>query len=79
MLIYHITNNQLVCTQVVMGFTTQVSHFNKKLEDVPAIHLDSVKELRNGGKVYVTGATYATSKYEGRFEDRQAFEHYLNK
>jgi len=74
MLIYHQTNHKIQCTQVIIGANnSQISHS----EHVWEKHQKNVKELRNNGKVFVTGATHNGAVYEGMFEDRKKYQHYL--
>jgi len=79
MLIYHITNEQLYCTEVLTGIgKSGVNHFKKSgINDCLEKHRKGVSELRSGGKVFVTGGTYVGSVYNGKFEDRASFKHYL--
>jgi len=80
MLIYHITDNQLYCTEVLMGGISKsnIHHFKKSSpDDCWEVHRDGVSELRNNGKIFVTGGTYVGAIYEGKFEDRAGFHHYI--
>jgi len=76
MLIYHITDERVQCAQVILGAGTfYVSHEYSIHEN----HLCAVNQLRNNGKVFVTGDTYDGTVYEGTFEDRSKYQKYLDK
>lgn len=80
MLIYHKTDNKLMVTQVMTGISKSgVSHFEKRVEDVPESHLTGVRDLSNNGNVFVTGGTYKGAIYKGKFELRKSFKHLLDK
>jgi len=76
MLIYHITNNTLYVTEVMIGsIKSSVNKF--KVKNIPEKHVKNISELRNNGLVYVTGGTYASANYDGKFEPRKMFRGYL--
>ena len=75
MLIYHMTDNKVKCTEVILGAgKSSVKHGNYVWKK----HQDSVNELRNNGRVFVTGATHLGGCYDGMFEDREKYNHYID-
>lgn len=74
MLVYHKTNNEVICTQVTLGASiSDVTHGSFIWEK----HRDAVDKLINDGDVWVTGGTYASSVYSGKLEPREMFTHYI--
>ena len=75
MLIYHVTDDKLQCVQVTLGAgkpSVQHGIFVRRK------HLEKVNELRNNGKVFVTGGTHCGAVYDGSFEDRKKYQHYID-
>jgi hypothetical protein len=76
MLIYHITNNKLVCTQVMSGFSgSKVSHGTHVWEK----HQSMIDELKNDGDILITGATFVGAVYSGSYHKRENFTRYIEK
>ena len=74
MLIYHKTNEKIMTTQVMVGFGySSVIHGSHVWEK----HQENVDKLENNGDVFVTGGTYASAIYDGKFEPREMFNHYI--
>jgi len=75
MLIYHITDEKVQCTQVILGAgKSSVQHGTTVHEK----HQSKVNELRNNGKVFVTGDTSYGAVYEGMFADREKYQYFLD-
>jgi len=75
MLIYHKTNNKIVCTQVIMGSgKSNISHGSYIWDK----HKKMVDKLENNGDVFVTGGTFIGAVYEGAFYERANFKKYIN-
>lgn len=75
MLIYSKDNDTITCTQVILGgMGSDVS----KSTHIWDKHRYMTDKLENGKDVLVTGGTYASAIYSGKFEPRNKFERYLN-
>ena len=74
MLIYSKQNGKTTCTCIIKGASkSNVSHSDYVWDK----HKNQVDKLSDNGDVFVTGGTYKGAIYEGKFEPREMFSHYL--
>ncbi len=74
MLIYHKSKDVVKCTSICMGASkTDVTTSNFIWDK----HRHATDRLENDGDVFVTGGSYVGAVYEGKFEPRAMFSHYL--
>jgi hypothetical protein len=74
MLIYFKDEDEVGCIQVMLGAGKSDVSKSKHIWDK---HKKMTDELVNGGDVLVTGGSYATAVYEGKYEPREMFKHYM--
>jgi hypothetical protein len=75
MLIYSKDNDIVSCTQVILGANSSNVSKSNHIWDK---HRHMTDKLENGKDVLVTGGTYASAIYTGKFEPRNMFIGYLN-